>query len=182
MNMLLASIYNTVGQVIGGRRNDPLLFHGCGIETRRGGYLFTGPSGAGKTTVARLAGSRPVLNDEAVLLRSERGEISVSGTPLLGGMSSRTRGWHRLQAVFMLKHADEPKLRRLRPVLAYTPFLTQLFDTAPLVPPGASREGISMLEARMDLASDAARGVPMYELQFRPDGSFWPLVERLRGE
>ena len=62
---------------------------------------------------------------------------------------------------------------------AYQRFVAQLFDTTPLLPPSTIRERASFLEARADLSAVAVRAVPMYELHFKPDGSFWPLVEQL---
>lgn len=179
LNALLSSIYNTICEYQRGAEREAFLFHGCGVVTNGQGYLFTGPSGAGKTTVAKLAGTRTVLNDEAVLLRDGGGEFWLGGTPLLGGLNKRTNGWHRLRAVLMLEHSQEVGLRPLSRGEAYQRFLTQLFDTAPLIPPWVNREGLSFLEARADFSASAIRSVPMYELHFRPDGSFWPLVEQL---
>ncbi len=129
--------------------------------------------------MAKLAGTRTVLNDEAILLRDGGGELWFSGTPLLGGLNKRTNGWHRLRAVLMLAHGEEARLRPLSGGEAYQRFLAQLFDTAPLIPPWVGREGLSFLEARADFSASAVRSVRMYELHFRPDGSFWPLVEQL---
>jgi hypothetical protein len=179
LNVLLSSIYNTVCEYQKGSARKAYLFHGCGVVASGKGYLFTGPSGAGKTTVAKLAGTRTVLNDEAVLLCDEGGEFWLSGTPLLGGVNRRANGWHRLQAVLMLAHSQKVRLRRLSRGEAYQRFLTQLFDTAPLFPPWADREGVSFLRARADLAASAVRNVRMYELHFEPAGSFWSPVERL---
>jgi len=179
LNVLLSSIYNTICEYQRGAEREAFLFHGCGVVTDGKGYLFTGPSGAGKTTVARLADTRTVLNDEAVLLRDGGGELWLGGTPLLGGVNKRASGWHRLCAVLMLAHGEEARLRPLSGGEAYQRFLAQLFDTAPLIPPWVDREGLSLLEARADFSASAVRAVPMYELHFRPDGSFWPLVEQL---
>jgi hypothetical protein len=104
LNVLLSSIYNTICEYQRGAEREAFLFHGCGVLANGKGYLFTGPSGAGKTTVARLAGTRMVLNDEAVLLRNGGGELWLGGTPLLGGINKRANGWYQLRTVLMLEH------------------------------------------------------------------------------
>lgn len=179
LNILLSSIYNTICEYQRGGEREAFLFHGCGVVANWKGYLFTGPSGAGKTTVAKLAGTRTVLNDEAVLLRDGGGKFWLNGTPLLGGVNKRANGWHWLRAILMLEHGQEVRLQPLSRGEAYQRFLAQLFGTAPLLPPWVNREGLSFLEAKVDFAASVVRAVPMYELHFRPDGSFWPLVEQL---
>jgi hypothetical protein len=63
--------------------------HACGLRDRDGnGYLFTGQSGAGKSTTASLwsqaeAGAR-ILSDERVILRLRGGRIWMHGTPWHG--------------------------------------------------------------------------------------------------
>jgi len=179
LNNILSSIYNSICEYQREGKREGFLFHGCGVVARGRAYVFTGPSGAGKTTVARLAGTRLVLNDEAVLLRHGAGELWLSGTALLGGSNRRANGWHQLRAVLMLEQDEEVRLRPLSRSEAYVRFLTQLFDTAPLIPPEVDRGGLSFLEPRADFSASAVRAVPMYALHFRPDDSFWPLVEQL---
>jgi len=179
LNVLLSSIYNTICEYQRGAKREAFLFHGCGVVANGKGYLFTGPSGAGKTTVAKLAGRRMVLNDEAVLLHGGGGEFWLSGTPLLGGVNKRVNGWHRLRAVLMLEHSEQVRLQPLSRGEVYQRFLAQFFDTTPLIPPWVDREGLAFLEAKVDFAASVVRAVPMYALHFKPDNSFWSLVRQL---
>jgi hypothetical protein len=179
LNVLLSSIYNTVCEYQGEEEREAFIFHGCGVAVGERGYLFTGPSGVGKTTVAGLAGQRTVLNDEAVLLRNGEEGVWLNGTPLLGGVKRRANAWRSLRAVLMLEQSEEVMVRPLQRGEAYSRFLAQLFDTSPLFRPGVDRERMSFLQPRADLAAAVVKSVPMYELHFRPDSSFWPLVEEL---
>lgn len=178
LNVLLSSIYNTIC-VERKEGRTAFVFHGCGVVADGKGYLFTGPSGAGKTTVARLAGTRKVLNDEAILLYEQEGQIWMRGTPLMGGENKRATGQHHLHAVMMLAHGPQAALSPLPKSEAYQLFLLQVFNTTPLTASRTKQEMSSYLEARADLAALATRTVPMYNLHFRQDPSFWPVVERV---
>jgi hypothetical protein len=46
-----------------------LLLHASSIVSQGRAFVFAGPSGAGKTTMARLGAPRPVLSDEVTALR-----------------------------------------------------------------------------------------------------------------
>ena len=67
---------------------DVLLFHGCVMACEGRAYLFTAPSGTGKTTHCRLwldrfPGSH-VLNGDKPLLRIEEERVFACGTPWQG--------------------------------------------------------------------------------------------------
>ena len=68
---------------------DTVLFHGSALAADGEGYLFTAPSGTGKSTHARLwrelLGDRVVMiNDDKPLLRVTEEGVTVYGTPFRG--------------------------------------------------------------------------------------------------
>lgn len=177
LNILLSSLYNSYCEDLGRFPREAYLVHGCGVTLGEGGYLFTGPSGAGKTTVAGLSGDHTVLNDEVVLMRVGDGGIHMAGTPLLGGINRRCNASVPLRAVLLLRHSREPALCEVESKEAYTRFLAQVFDLAPVLSSGAER--LRWLSEKMDFACAVLRETPCYELAFRPDDSFWPLLQAL---
>lgn len=60
------------------------LFHAAGLKLGRGGYLFPGDSGAGKTTLARIAGVEILLSDEVTGVELRGRSARVMGTPFWG--------------------------------------------------------------------------------------------------
>jgi hypothetical protein len=177
LNVLFATLYDTVLQEKANPEGLELLCHGCGITIDGRGFLFAGPSGAGKTTVARLAGTRTVLNDEVLLLGVSRGVVRIGGTPFLGGLWRRDTPRVPLVAAFSLTHAPAASIRALEKGEALGWLLAQVFERTPFFYGDLDR--VTFLGQKLDLAADVLRHVPVYELRFRPDDSFWPLVESL---
>ncbi len=172
MNPLMRGIYAGIHARLRNAKPDAYLVHGCGIVDGRKCYLFTGPSGSGKTTLARLAGGRNVLNDEAVLIGRDREGFHLGATPFDGGITDRWNISGHLSAVFFLKHDTRVSVRKLSKVETYQRFLAQVFDTSPLF----EAPGSDDLQERADVSAEVATWVPSYELGFRPDTSFWPVV------
>lgn len=172
MNSLMRGIYSGIHVKLRNIAPNAYLVHGCGILDGEQCYLFTGPSGSGKTTVARLAEGRKVLNDEALLVGRDTEGFYLSGTPLEGGTADICNISGRLSSIFFLKHAERVSLRRLSKVETYTRLLPQILDTSPLF----EAAGNDCLEVRADLSAGMSTTVPSYELCFRPDTSFWPVI------
>ncbi len=177
LNVLLSSVYSTICAERNGQGGKDFLFHGCGIKVDGRGYLFIDPSGAARSAVARQAGERTVLNDEAVLLRILDDKLWMGGTPLLGGVNRRCAGWVPVQVILMVSHEPEVELRRLEMGEAFRRFLCQLFVPTPLVPDLVKQN--RLLKKQADFSTRVLERVPIYTLGFRPDGSFWPAVEAL---
>ncbi len=178
MNHLLRGLYYSVYKWIRHEKPDAYLVHGCGVLSGDGGLLFTGPSGIGKTTVASLAGDRQVLNDETVLVGRNGSGFHIAGTPFDGGVPTRASASERLSAVLLLRQADKVELKRLRSSDAYRQILAQVLDSSPLFE--VSR--FKYIPERADLSAELAASVPVYELGFTPDDSFWGVVESIGRE
>lgn len=175
MNLLLRGVYCGVYKRVRGIRPEAYLVHGCGILDGRRGYLFTGPSGAGKTTIAKLSDGRKVLNDEAILIGRNKEGFHIAGTPLDGGVSHRCNDQGCLSTILFLRQDTEVSLQRLSGTEVYRRLLAQMFDTSPLL----EAANIDSLPERADLAAEVATSVPSYELGFLPDNSFWEAVETI---
>ncbi len=66
-----------------------MLIHASSVFSSGSAVLFAGPSGAGKTTAARLCAKCRIVNDEITALYvSKTGDVRISGTPFWGEMGS----------------------------------------------------------------------------------------------
>ncbi|MCP5152308.1 MAG: hypothetical protein H6983_14205 [Ectothiorhodospiraceae bacterium] len=121
---------------------DGLLVHAAGVRVGDVGLALAGPSGAGKTTLARTvgaAGGVEWLSDDRIAMRHQGPEITVSGTPWPGeaGIASATSA--PLAAIGILRQgptcrltrlAPAEGLRRLLPTLSVPWYLRDLADRA----------------------------------------------------
>lgn len=144
-----------------------LAFHGAGVAEEGKGYLFLGPSRAGKSTAARLTGAESLGDDFAVAW--------PSGS-----------GWFTCAVPF--DNAERmPPIRRLAPVpLARILKLEKAEEDAVVPIEGAARAAAALVscaafpwamgELGGRIAENAASAPAPAILRFRPTPSFWSLV------
>ncbi len=175
MNVLIRGIYSGIYAKLRKTTPDAHIVHGCGIIDGKRCYLFTGPSGSGKSTVAKLAERRKILNDEAILIGRNKEGFYLTGTPIDGEILNKCNTSAHLSAILFLRHDTRVSLRKLGRVETYLKLITQVFDTSPLL----EIAGADSLKERAELSAEVANGVLSYELGFRPDSSFWQVVENI---
>jgi hypothetical protein len=151
-----------------------LLLHGCGIAIGDRGLLCTGPSGAGKTTLARLwarQADATVLSDDLVFVREIDGQFWLYGTPW-GTHSSdlSSPGGTPLAGVCLVKHAPTNSLSALPPIETIARLFAQTFSPCFFDPDDVGRG--------LDLCVDICRQVPVRELGFVPDERVLDLLRR----
>lgn len=141
-----------------------LVVHGSALCLDGKGYLFSAPSGTGKSTHAalwkRLYGERVlVLNDDKPMIRLFGNKAYLYGTPWDGKHHISINEKAPLLGIAMLKQADINRMTRLSPSESYPQFLQHIHR--PL-----DREG--SLEV-MRLLGRLSDNVPMYQLECNMD-------------
>ena len=97
---------------------DAFSFHASALMMDGGAYLFSAPSGTGKSTHARLWKQRfgervSVLNDDKPTLRLTDNGCRVYGTPWCGKHQINTNDSADLKAIVFLKRGSDNRIRRL---------------------------------------------------------------------
>ena len=97
---------------------DGIIFHSSAIMVDGQAYLFTAPSGTGKSTHARLwremLGDRAVMiNDDKPIIRYVDGDFYVYGTPWNGKHHLDTNTRAKIKAICKISQAKENRIRKI---------------------------------------------------------------------
>ena len=144
------------------------LLHAATVVRHGKAYVFTGRSGAGKSTVASLSQEGSVLTDEISLLRRENGGWRAYGTPFWGefrAAGSNTSA--SVAGIFRLLQAPENRVTPIRPVTLLRCLLPNVlfFSTEEQ----ANRDLLEIL-------TRAVKEIPGYNLEFRKNATFWEVL------
>lgn len=152
------------------------LLHSSGIAVHDKGFLFVGPSGMGKSTIAELSTEFDVINDEMNILRlSENGVYTLYPSPFNAYFKHKAHHEATLKAVFLLRHDSYSHIEKTTAGKAVAEV------TGQVVPPLGLEDSFSpAVSARMmSIALELVTNVPVYVLYFPVEGGFWPLIQDL---
>lgn len=147
---------------------DAIMIHGSGISDGGKGRIFTGVSGQGKTTMAKLwfdAGAE-VLNDDRLIVRKDGNAYTVYNTPMFYVDQPRRS---KLDAIYSIYHSAENRLTRLEGAEAISAISPNLIQH------GYSSE---LINHHLNFVSEIIEQVPVFKLGFLPDKR---VTQELRG-
>jgi len=90
-----------------------ILIHASGVNNAGNGYLFSGVSGKGKTTMAKLwdkSGAK-VIHDDRLILRKTGGGYKMYNTPVYNNDEPKES---RLDKIFLIEHGKKNELIPVR--------------------------------------------------------------------
>lgn len=106
---------------------DTLLIHASLVRHKGKGYAFTAKSGTGKSTQVsnwlRYIPHCDLMNDDNPIIRYIDGKVFIYGSPWSGKTPCYRNVKAELQGVAMIKRADNNRIEKLPPVMAYTTLL-----------------------------------------------------------
>lgn len=146
------------------------LLHAATVLRNGRAYIFTGKSGAGKSTVASLSPQGSVLTDEISLLQRKNGSWFAHGTPFWGEFrAAGSNAEAPVAGIFSLVKSPENRAIPMRAAkLARTLLPNILFF---------SRK-VKDQQRLLDIAGAASEEIPGYTLEFRKDRTFWEVLPR----
>jgi hypothetical protein len=145
-----------------------LLHAASGIRNGRA-FLFSGLSGAGKTTLARLApGDATLLTDEISYLRPEGGGYRAYGTPFAGELAKVGENVSApVKALYFLAQGPENRVEEVGQSEAARRLLRNILFFA---------KDLELVNRLFDTACRFVQSVPAYRLTFYPDKRVWDLI------
>ena len=151
-------------------RRDALILHASAVEWDGAAHVFTGVSGAGKSTIARILASRPRcrrLADELLVLAREPRGWTLHVPPLIGVAGLPIGESAPLASIDLLVQAGDHHRERLAPRAAMRELLRHVVVYAA---EAATTERVLGLVER--LVAD----VPCHRLAFRDDPTVAPVL------
>jgi hypothetical protein len=151
-------------------REGGFLLHAASVIRNRRAYLFSGVSGAGKTTISRLAPPEvTLLTDEISYVRFEAGAYHACGTPFAGELARVGENCAApVAALLFLNKGAENQVESIEPATAVRSLLRNILFFA---------EDEELVKLVFRSACTFVEHVPVKRLTFFPDQRVWSLME-----
>jgi hypothetical protein len=165
----LDSVLRIVHTLILAKEGGFLLHAASAIRNGRA-FLFSGISGAGKTTISRLAPSDvTLLTDEISYVRRDSDGYRACGTPFAGELASVGENCSAPPAgLFFLAKGADNKIESIDPPQAVRSLLRNILFFA---------EDPELVKMLFRSACDFVESVPVRRLTFTPGQRVWELIQ-----
>ncbi|MFZ0299658.1 MAG: hypothetical protein WAM13_15005 [Candidatus Sulfotelmatobacter sp.] len=152
-------------------RQGGFLLHSASAIRNGKAFLFAGVSGAGKTTISRLAPpDATLLTDEISYVRKQDEDYFAFGTPFAGELAKLGENTSApLAALYLLAQGPENKIEAVAAPDAGRGLLANMLFFA---------EDHEMVHLAFRAACDFVHRVPVYRLTFVPDARVWEMIGR----
>jgi hypothetical protein len=138
-----------------------ILIHASGVNHAGHGYLFSGVSGKGKTTIAKLwdnAGAR-VIHDDRLIIRKISGAYRMYNTPVYNNdVSSESP----LSRIYLIEHGTENKFVTVKGATAVSLVMANCIQHS---------WNPQIIAGIMGSISMMCANIPVARLSFKPDRS-----------
>jgi hypothetical protein len=179
LNQLLSLAYYSACKMKYDGHPPEMIMHTCGILRSGQALLFTGPSEAGKTTIAHFCrkSDGEVINDEMLLVShpdNDGNGINVESGPFLGRVFSGRNIRAPLRLIFLLKKGSETVIHNIKRTEAYLKLMRQIINPAYI----GQKDKRAVLCLMSEFSNVLTKAVPVYELEFNLDkNAFWRTLE-----
>lgn len=147
--------------------NDAVMIHSSGVTKGEKGRVFTGVSGKGKTTMAKLwfeTGAQ-VLNDDRLMIVKSINGYEIHNTPMFYADEPRSAA---LSAIYSIYHSPENRVERLSGAEAISAV------TANLIQHGYA---FQVIQKHLDFVAEMVGKIPVYRLGVVPTTEVVSFIE-----
>ena len=134
------------------------LMHGAVVAWKQAGYIFTAPSGTGKTTHVRLwkkylGSDAEIINGDKPILEVREDEIIAYGTPWAGKERLQKNSCVPVKGICFLRQSEKNNIRKLNKSEALVLLLPQIYIMSDSKKAGRT----------LELFSKMLEWIPVYE-------------------
>lgn len=150
--------------------NNGLLIHASCIINKNEAYAFTGVSGIGKSTMAKLwrKCGHIIINDDRLAIRDLENQSKVYNTPMPHYTQKPIES--RLTKIFILKQHANNYIKPLNGVIAFSKvlsnFIQQFYEQ-------------EMIQNHLNIVESILKNITVYEVGFKPDTEIVKLIKEL---
>ncbi len=146
------------------------LLHGASAIRNGRAFLFSGVSGAGKTTISRLAPTDAILlTDEISYIRRDDSGYRACGTPFAGELARPGENAAApIERLYFLAKGPENSIQAMETSEALRKLLRNILFFA---------DDPELVKMVFRSASQFLEQVPAFRLTFYPDGRVWDLIQ-----
>ncbi len=141
--------------------NADIMIHASGICYKGQGYLFSGISGSGKSTMVKLwnISGVKVIHDDRLIVRKEGKGYMMYNTPVYNNDEPQ-ESW--LDRIYIIEHGKENELRILKEAESVSCIMTNCIQ---------HNWDTDIIARLLDSVSDLSSAIPVARFFFRPDRS-----------
>jgi len=171
LNQFICKLYYSAHKI---RKLDSIpafIMHSSAVIYHNAGLLFTGPSGAGKTTIADILGSSDestvIINDEGNLVsRTIDGKrANIRGIPIKGKLAENNNVTSSLDCILLLKQSNRTAFHSLDKTYAFKKLLRQVVGNLYF----GNDNPKSIYSSLAGFSEYLVKNIPCYELEFTLD-------------
>jgi hypothetical protein len=141
--------------------SEAIMIHASGVNDQEKGRIFTGFSGAGKSTISGLwhnAGSS-IINDDRLIIRRQAYGFYIHNTPMYYEDSPKRV---QLHSAYLISHSPSNTINKIDGALAVTRILAHCIQ---------NNYDKKYIANHLNLLTNLCEHIKVYELGFVPDGS-----------
>ena len=146
--------------------NGDIMIHASGVNNSGHGYIFSGVSGKGKSTMANLwdSSGAKVIHDDRLILRNTRGGYRMFNTPIYNNDEPRES---TINKIFIIEHGPENMILPLKGANAVTQVMANCIQ---------HNWGGDIIARLLGSISIMCGTIPISKLFFKPDRSVIDLI------
>ena len=152
--------------------NNDIMIHSSGVNYSGKGLLFSGVSGKGKSTMARLwdnYGAKIIHDDRLIIRKSGNGYIMYN-TPVYDNDEPLESPLNR---IFIIEHGNENRLIQLKEASAVSQVMANCIQHS---------WGKGIVSRLLESVSEMCRTIPTYRLFFSPDSNIIDFILKKDGQ